>query len=90
MDLLRNPHWTASPEINKGGMFSHAQLYDSGATMCNLLLEGDSEPHFGVYERCDPPKKLPMVFDTMKTETTYDISRLLHTLKSKHYRKCDS
>ena len=86
MDLLRKPHWTASPEINEGGMFSHAQLYDSGATMCNLLLEGDSEPHFGVYELCDPPKKLPMVFDTTKTETTYDISRLLHTLKSKHYR----
>jgi hypothetical protein len=84
MHFLRSPHWVSSPECNPGGMFEHAQMYDAGSTIVNLMLDSDALPHFGVYELSTPPKRIPLVVDSTKKETTYDVERMLNTLKSKY------
>lgn len=87
MCFLSNPHWQCSPETRPGGMFEHTQLYTPHSYMCNLLLDGDTPNNFGVYELSNPPKKLDITFDTTKTETTYDIERLLEHLHSKPHTR---
>lgn len=82
--MLKNPNWTCSPECGVGGIFEHTQLYLPGNTITNLMLDGDEPQHYGVYNLDDSmTKKLPMVFDTAKQETTYDVERLLATLAPK-------
>jgi hypothetical protein len=83
MDILRKPHWKSSPEVRPGGMFAHTQYYPPHSRMCNLLLDGDTPQHFGVYELTTPPKKLDLVFDATKPDTTYDVERMLELLRSK-------
>ena len=85
--MLNNPDWTCSPECGAGGMFEHAQLYLPGNKMVNLMLDGDDPDHYGVYTLGDSFKKMPLVFDATKKETTYDVERLLQTLAPKSKTK---
>lgn len=84
MHFLRNPGWVSSPERNPGGMFEHAKLYIPGSTVVNLLLDSDPALHFGIYELTPTPRKIEMTINTEKTETTYDVERMLQTLKTKY------
>ena len=81
MHLLKNRNWISSPENNKHGIFSRVHLFKQNNKITNLLLDGDNDKHFGVYELLNNFKKLNMIFDTEKEETTYDVQRLLYTLK---------
>lgn len=81
--FIKNPNWTSSPECEEGGLFEHTQLYLPGNTITNLVLDGDTPDHYGVYVISKHTQKLPIIFDTTKTETTYDIERLLHTLQKR-------
>tara|TARA_Y100000992_G_C21250755_1_gene485739 strand:+ start:804 stop:1631 length:828 start_codon:yes stop_codon:yes gene_type:complete len=80
--FLKNPQWSSSPECEEGGLFEHTQLYLPGNTITNLLLDGDDPDHYGVYDISDKNKKIPLVFDATKTETTYDVERFLRTLQT--------
>ena len=85
--LLQHPQWTSSPECEIGGIFEHTQLFLSGNTITNLLLDDDEPEHYGIYAMKEGrTQKIPMTFDMSKPETTFDINRLLQTLKtnSKH------
>jgi len=81
MHFLKNPNWISSPEINEGGMFSNTQLYLENNKITNILLDGDISSNFGVFLLNESFKKMNIVFDTEKKETTYDIERLMHKLK---------
>ena len=81
MHFLKNPNWISSPEINEGGMFSNTQLYVENNKITNILLDGDISSNFGVFLLNESFKKMNIVFDTEKKETTYDIERLMHKLK---------
>ena len=84
--FLRSQHWMSSPECRTGGMFEHCQMYLPGDTMVHLLLDGAAPPNYGLYLLDNPSKKLPIIFDTEKKETTYDIERMLDELKPSNPR----
>ena len=85
--FLKSPHWMHSPEVNKGGMFQHTQLYLPGDTMTNLMLDSDVPNNYGVYLLDSHNTKLPITVDREKKETTYDVSRILDELKPSNPRK---
>ncbi len=85
--LLQNPGWMSSPECMEGGMFEHCQLYLPGNDITNLILDGDAPPNYGLYLMNNPNKKMPIIFDAAKKETTYDIERILNELKPADPRK---
>jgi len=84
--FLQSSHWISSPECRPGGMFERAQLYLPGNTITNLMLDGDTPINYGLYLLDNPAQKLPVIFDTEKKETTYDIERLLNELKPSNPR----
>jgi hypothetical protein len=85
--FLKHPNWTSSPECMEGGMFEHCQLYCPGDYITNLILDGDTPVNYGLYLMNNPNQKLPVIFDTTKKETTYDIERILRELKPSDPRK---
>ena len=83
MHFLSNPYWMFSPELRKGGMFEHMQYYPPNSIITNIMLDGDdTSSHFGAYTLGKTSQKLPIVFNASKKETTYDVERLLNTIKS--------
>lgn len=81
--FLSNPNWIHSAETMKGGIFEHCQMYLPGDKITNLMLDGDVGPNYGIYMMTDPDKRVPIVFNREKKETTYDVERVIRELAPK-------